>query len=173
MKFKKFFYKKVNSTNDLAVKKIKSGFAKGIIISEYQKKGRGQFAKKWKSFKGNLFMSIFFEIKKNISIKKMTNINCKIIKKTLLKFIKKKITIKYPNDLLINKKKVCGILQEVTFKEQVKFMIVGIGINLVKHPLIKNYPTTNIFFESGIKIKKVKLIKSIENNYSSKLKLFA
>ena len=90
MKFKKFFYKKVNSTNDLAVKKIKSGFTKGIIISEYQNKGRGQFGKKWISFNGNLFMSVFFEIKKNISIKKITTMNCKIVKKTLSKFIKKK-----------------------------------------------------------------------------------
>ena len=173
MKFKKFFYKKVNSTNDLAVKKIKSGFTKGIIISENQNNGRGQFGKKWISFNGNLFMSVFFEIKKNISIKKITTMNCKIVKKTLSKFIKKKITIKYPNDLLINKKKFCGILQEITFKKDFKFMIVGIGINLIKDPKIKNYPTTNILIETSIKIKKLKLIKSIENNYSSKLKLFA
>ena len=173
MKFKKFFYKKVNSTNDLAARKIKFGFTKGIIISEYQKRGRGQFGKKWISFKGNLFMSIFFKIKKNIPIKKLTVINCEIIKKILFKYFKKKITIKYPNDLLINKKKFCGILQEITFNNEFKFMIVGIGINLIKNPKIKNYPTTNILIETGIKIKKLKLIKSIESNYSSKLKLFA
>ena len=173
MKFKKFFYKKVNSTNDLAARKIKFGFTKGIIISEYQKRGRGQFGKKWISFKGNLFMSIFFKIKKNIPIKKLTVINCEIIKKILFKYFKKKITIKYPNDLLINKKKFCGILQEITFNNELKFMIVGIGINLIKNPKIKNYPTTNILIETGIKIKKLKLIKTIESNYSSKLKLFA
>jgi BirA family biotin operon repressor/biotin-[acetyl-CoA-carboxylase] ligase len=173
MKFKKFFYKKVNSTNDLAVKKIKSGFKKGIIVSEFQNKGRGKFGKKWVSFKGNLFITIFFEIKKNIAIKKMTIMNCEIIKKILFKYIKKKITVKYPNDLLINKKKFCGILQEIIFNKEFKFLIVGIGINLIKNPKIKNYPTTNILIETGIKIKKLKLIKSIESNYSSKLKLFA
>ena len=56
MKFKKFFYKKVNSTNDLAIKKIKTGIIQGIIIADYQKKGRGQHGKKWLSFKGNLFI---------------------------------------------------------------------------------------------------------------------
>ena len=60
MSFKKFFYKKVNSTNDLAIKKIKTGIIKGIIIAEYQKKGRGQQGKKWLSFNGNIFMTIFF-----------------------------------------------------------------------------------------------------------------
>ena len=105
MKLKKFFYKKVNSTNDLAIKKIKSGIAQGIIIADYQKKGRGQHGKKWLSFKGNLFITIFFKIKENINIKKITILNCKIIKKTLIKYIKKTISIKPPNDLLINKKK--------------------------------------------------------------------
>ena len=54
--------------------------------------------------------------------------------------------IKSPNDLLINKKKISGILQETISKFQVKeFIIVGIGINLIKSPKIKNYPTTNLF----------------------------
>ena len=66
MIFKKFFYKKVNSTNDLAIKKIKTGITQGLIIADYQKKGRGQHGKKWLSFKGNLFMTIFFRIKRNI-----------------------------------------------------------------------------------------------------------
>ena len=173
MKFKKFFYKKVNSTNDLAIKKIKTGIAQGIIVADYQKKGRGQHGKKWLSFKGNLFITIFFKIKHNINIKKITILNCKIIKKILLKYIKKTISIKAPNDLLINKKKICGILQEIKFNNEVKFIVIGVGINLIKNPKIKNYPTTNIFSETGFKVKKNDLIKNIEKNYISNLKLFA
>ena len=173
MNFKKFFYKKINSTNDLAITKIKAGFNKGIIITDYQKKGRGRYGKKWISFKGNLFMTIFFEIKKNIELKKITTLNCKIIKNTLLLYIKKNITIKYPNDLLINKKKICGILQEIAFNKKVKFIVIGIGINLIKNPTIENYPTTNIMKETDIKVKKMNLIKNIEKNYIKNLKLFA
>ena len=173
MSFKKFFYKKVNSTNDLAVKKINTGNIKGIIIADYQKKGRGQQGKKWLSFKGNIFMTIFFNIKKNMNIKKITILNCKIIKKVLFQFIKKTIIIKPPNDLFINKKKICGILQEIKFKNESKFLIIGIGINLVKSPKIKNYPTTNILKETGIKVKKYDLIKNIEKSYIKNLKLFA
>ena len=95
MSFKKFFYKKVGSTNDLAIKKIKTGITQGIIVSDYQKKGRGQHVKKWLSFKGNLFMTIFFKIKDNINIKKITILNCKIIKKTLFKYIKKKLLLSH------------------------------------------------------------------------------
>ena len=173
MSFKKFFYKKVSSTNDLAIKKINRGTIKGIIIADYQKKGRGQQGKKWLSFKGNIFMTIFFNIKKNMNIKKITILNCKIIKKVLFQFIKKTIIIKPPNDLFINKKKICGILQEIKIKNESKFLIIGIGINLVKSPKIKNYPTTNILKETGIKVKKYDLIKNIEKSYIKNLKLFA
>ena len=173
MNFKKFFYKKVNSTNDLAIKKIKTGIAQGIIVADYQKKGRGQHGKKWLSFKGNLFITIFFKIKDNINIKKITILNCKIIKKILLKYIKKTISIKAPNDLLINKKKICGILQEIKFNNEAKFIVVGVGINLIKNPKIKNYPTTDILSETGFKVKKNDLIKNIEKNYICNLKLFA
>ena len=173
MSFKKFFYKKVISTNDLAIKKIKTGITQGIIVADYQKKGRGQHGKKWLSFKGNLFMTIFFKIKENINLKKITILNCKIIKKSLMQYIKKKITIKPPNDLLINKKKICGILQEIKYNNEEKFIVIGIGINLINNPTIKNYPTTNIFEETGLKVKKYNLIKNIEKNYIKNLKLFA
>ena len=173
MSFKKFFYKKVNSTNDLAIKKIKVGITKGIIIADYQKKGRGQQGKKWLSFKGNIFMTIFFKIKENLNIKKITILNYKIIKKVLFSYIKKPITIKAPNDLLVNKKKICGILQEIKFNKESKFIVIGIGINLIKSPKIKNYPTTNILNETGFKVKKYDVIKNIEKNYIKNLKLFA
>ena len=61
MKLKKYNFKIVNSTNDLAIEIIKKTNDKfGIVIAEKQKKGRGQYGKKWTSFKGNLFASIFF-----------------------------------------------------------------------------------------------------------------
>ena len=68
MIFKKFIYKKINSTNDMAIKKIKKKFIKGIIIAEEQKKGKGQYGRKWISQKGNFFISIFFRINNNITI---------------------------------------------------------------------------------------------------------
>ena len=62
MKLKKYQFKKVKSTNDVAIKKIKSGIKSGIVLTETQTKGRGQYGKKWISLKGNLLMSVFFEI---------------------------------------------------------------------------------------------------------------
>ena len=173
MIFNKFIYKKINSTNDIAIKKIKKKFINGIIISEEQKKGKGQYGRKWISQRGNLFISIFFRINSNLSINKITKTNCLIIKGLLSKLIKKKISIKQPNDLLLNNKKICGILQETTFFNKYKYIIIGVGINLVKNPKIKNYPITNILKETGKKIPILKLVEIIEKNYKKKLKQFA
>ncbi len=71
------------------------------------------------------------------------------------------------------KKKICGILQEIKFNNEAKFIVIGIGINLIKNPEIKNYPTTNILKETGFNVKKYDLIKNIEENYIKNLKLFA
>ena len=71
------------------------------------------------------------------------------------------------------KKKICGILQEIKFNQEQNFIIIGIGINLIKSPIIKNYPTTNILKETGFKVRRLNLIKKIEKNYIKNLKLFA
>ena len=65
MKLNLIKLKEVKSTNDEAIKIIRSKKNKqGIIISNLQTKGKGTMGKKWISQKGNFFASIFFELKK-------------------------------------------------------------------------------------------------------------
>ena len=146
MKLKKFKFKKVKSTNNTAIRIIKeSNYNLGMVIAETQTNGRGQYGRKWISSKGNLFVSFFNELnKKNLSINTITKINCLLVKKLLSIFTRKKIIFKKPNDLLIDRKKISGILQEIIFFNKKKFLITGIGINIIKNPYIKNYPSTNL-----------------------------
>ena len=170
MKLKKFFFKKVKSTNDTAMRLIKRGIKNGIISSEIQTKGKGQRGNIWISRKGNLFLTIFFQIDNNLTLKKIININLNILKKIIKNLIKAKIHIKLPNDILINNKKVCGILQEIVFRNNLKYLIVGIGINLINSPDIKNYPTTYLNKYSKKKINKLKIIKEIKLSFENKYK---
>jgi len=169
MKLKKFNYKTVNSTNDLAIKIIKNSNNKsGIVIAENQKKGRGQYGKKWISYKGNLFATIFFTVGKiNLSLNQITKINCLLIKKLLSFYYKNTITVKQPNDLLINKKKISGILQETLTKSNKNFIIVGVGINLIKNPDIINCPTTNLLDLTNTKINKNNVVSRLKKIYES------
>ena len=95
MKLKKFNFKIINSTNDRAFQIIKKTNNKsGIVIAEKQKRGRGQYGKKWTSFKGNLFVSIFFQVNMvQLSLHNLTKINCLLVKKLLSNFYKDKIVI--------------------------------------------------------------------------------
>ena len=174
MKLKKFNFKTVNSTNDIAIRLIRNTNNKfGIIIADKQKKGRGQHGKKWISSKGNLFVSIFFSLEKiNMSLQQLTKVNCFLIKKILSRHYKKKISIKSPNDLLVNKKKICGILQETLKKSNITYFIVGVGINLVKSPYIKNYQTTNLLKLTKIKTNKTKIFLEIKNLYEEFINQF-
>jgi len=154
MKFKIFKLKSVKSTNEEAIKLIKKNKKKlGCVISNTQTRGRGTYGKKWVSKKGNFFGSIFFPLKKHYpSFDQFSIINPIIISDIIKKFCNKsKINIKFPNDIFLNEKKICGILQEIISINKKDFLIIGIGININSNPLIKKeYKATNIFHESKI-----------------------
>tara|TARA_B100000902_G_C27094443_1_gene805521 strand:+ start:352 stop:882 length:531 start_codon:yes stop_codon:yes gene_type:complete len=171
MKFRIFRFNKVESTNNSAIKIIKnSKIDYGMIISNQQKNGRGQYGKKWISFNGNLFVSFFYKLDNlTVSLKQITKINCLLVKQLLSIYYKKRIIFKKPNDLMINKKKICGILQEKVSKLNKKYLIVGIGINLIKNPNLKNYPTTNLRELIDKKVSKDKIEKQIKKIFEIKL----
>jgi BirA family biotin operon repressor/biotin-[acetyl-CoA-carboxylase] ligase len=171
MKFKVFKFKKVKSTNHTAIRVLKNtNIHYGMISSESQNNGRGQYGKKWISFKGNLFVSFFFKLDNlKISFKQLTKLNCLLVRKILSTYYKKKIIYKKPNDLLIDKKKICGILQETLIKLDKKYLIVGVGINLIKSPYIKNYPTTNLKELLNKKVSKIKIENQLKKIFELKL----
>ena len=79
----------------------------------------------------------------------------------------KKITFKKPNDLLIDKKKICGILQEKIEKSKKEYLIVGIGINLIKNPNIPNYPTSNLLNFTNRKMNKKKFEQDLKISFEN------
>ena len=174
MIFKVFRFTKVNSTNKTAVKIIKTtNIDYGMIISKNQNSGRGQYGKKWISYRGNLFVSFFLKLENlTLTLNQLTKINCILVKKLLSLYCNKKIIFKKPNDLLVDKKKICGILQETIIKFDKKYLIIGIGINLSKSPNIKNYPTTNLYnLTKSIKKIEIEIKKIFELKFSKLYKL--
>lgn len=163
--FKKF--NSIKSTNDKAIQLIKKNQTKpSIIMANSQKKGKGTRGKTWISKKGNIFLSIYFEIKlKKNYIKDLTYINSHIVKNCLQKFTLKKIDIKLPNDLMIQKKKICGILQEIIEHKNKKYLVVGIGINSLVPILNKKFKATYLQKVSKNKIKNIVVIKNIKKTY--------
>ena len=159
----------VKSTNDEAIKIIRSKKnSTGIVVSKFQTKGRGTMGRKWISYNGNLFASIFFELKKTMpNFKEFSLINPQIIKRILKEYSSQQVKIKWPNDLLIKNRKVCGILQELIQFEKKFFLIIGIGINTVYSPKEKKIKGISLLESSGKFIDNSKILKSLKKNYET------
>ena len=146
MKIKIKKYKKVKSTNEIALRLIKKNYSDPtLIISEKQTNGKGRVGKKWISKKGNIFISLFFKFnQRKIDFKQFAILNAFLLKKVISKTISTNVTIKWPNDLLFNKKKFCGILQEVIKFNNFDYLIVGIGLNTNIDPQNKGFKSTSL-----------------------------
>ena len=171
MKFEIFKFEEVTSTNDVAINLIKNKKKEiGCVYADTQTKGRGTHGKNWFSEKGNLFATIFFPLNENHPpFNEFSIINPTIILRAVEKFFHgSKATFKWPNDLLINGKKFCGILQELITFETKKFLIIGIGLNIVSNPKLEgNNLATNIFLETKNKPTPNDVISLITTSYES------
>ena len=125
------YFKTIDSTNDYAKKENLE--TKTLIFTDEQTKGRGTKQRKWFSeSEKNIMMTIYLKPNKNIiEYKNLTIKIAECIKNAINKKYKICLDIKEPNDLLLNNKKICGILTEtIVQSEIVKELIIGIGFNV-------------------------------------------
>ena len=171
MKFEIFKFKSVTSTNDLAISLIKEkNKISGCVYADEQTKGRGTHGKKWISNKGNLFVTLFFPLEKKYPpFNEFSIINPIIMSNIITQFCNNKdLSLKFPNDVFLNGKKICGLLQELITLKRKKFLIVGIGLNIISNPNIYNkYQATNMLLETNKKMTIKKFINLIILSYEN------
>ena len=127
------YYSEVDSTNEVAKKLANEGAPEGtIVIAESQSSGRGRRGKKWLSPSGGVWMTII--LRPDIPPAKapqLTLVTGVAVAETLDEECKLDVGIKWPNDILIGEKKVCGILTEANINPQgLEYVVVGVGIDL-------------------------------------------
>ena len=150
---KRIHYEKIDSTQKEVWRKIENGI---IVSADIQTEGVGTHGRTWYTTqKGNIAFSIGFE--PNVSVNQLENLTIKIAEIVLEVFDKLyqiKLQIKYPNDIIINKQKVGGILTETKLQgDIVKKLVIGIGINTNNEEI-----STSIKKEFGISINNSKVI---------------
>jgi len=115
------------------------------MLADEQTSGIGRRGNQWVSPKGNIYIS--FLIKYNISIENhflLSALTANSIIKFLNKYIYEKINIKWPNDIIINNKKIAGIMTELFEYNNIQYIIIGVGINILTSPKIKDYKTCSL-----------------------------
>ncbi|MBN2178184.1 MAG: biotin--[acetyl-CoA-carboxylase] ligase [Deltaproteobacteria bacterium] len=132
---KKIHYlKEVDSTNSYAWKLASNGRSEGeVVIADSQSRGRGRKRHVWQSPpECNLYTSIILRpsIKPSLATQ-LTLMAGVAVAELLTQYCTDKVSLKWPNDVLVGGKKICGILTEMSIKRgAVDFVVIGIGINI-------------------------------------------
>ena len=135
----------VSSTNDYAKDiLLNQNVEEGIVINTYyQKKGRGHINNIWESKKDENLIFSFILFPEFLQIEKQFLLS-KFVSLAIVDFLKsytKKVKIKWPNDIYINDKKICGILIENSIiEDKISNSVIGIGLNINQTEFNKNIP---------------------------------
>jgi len=128
------FYLRIDSTNTAAYNLALKGAEQGTaVIADSQEKGKGRLGRRWESPEGvNIYTSII--LRPDIPPAKAPQLvlmAAVATAETIYRYSAKEPTIKWPNDILLNSKKVSGILTEMDSEaDKINFVILGIGVNL-------------------------------------------
>ena len=157
-------YRSLDSTNDTAYRLAEDGVKEGtVVVSEEQKRGKGRQGRHWVSPKGGIYLSCV--IRPDIEPKEVAKITLAAAvaaAEAIREISSLRAMIKWPNDIIIDGKKVCGILTEMKAEQdKVDFLIVGIGVNVAAD--IGSLPkgSTSLAAEGGGPYSKVETAKRI------------
>jgi len=126
------YFPEIGSTMDVARELAKKGAGEGtIVIAEAQTRGRGRLSREWLSPEGGIYFTLVLRPRISPAYAPRINLMASVaVAATINKLFGLKAELKWPNDVLIEDRKVCGILAEMDAEmDVVNFVNVGIGIN--------------------------------------------
>jgi len=169
-----YIYPELDSTQTTAKILAEKGAKEGTVVLAYlQKKGIGRNGKKWVSPEGGIWLTVIlrpsFTPQRSSIVNAIFTTSCAEV----LRSFNTLPAIKWPNDILINGKKICGILIQTKSGSDIEYILVGVGVNI--NTEMKDFPrevkntATSLRHETGGKIKSDKflsmLLEKIEENY--------
>jgi len=167
----------IDSTNTALLKRASQGAPNGLVLwTDYQTHGRGRFERTWDSPREkNLLFSILLrpQIKAH-EAPIFTQIACQSVLATL-KTYGLKPTVKKPNDVLVDGKKICGVLTESVSKSngEIDYLVIGIGLNVNSDDseLIDGAISMKLILEKDFLIQEIieKILNNLKNSLDSYL----
>jgi BirA family transcriptional regulator, biotin operon repressor / biotin---[acetyl-CoA-carboxylase] ligase len=120
-------FEKIDSTNNEAKKGTYDPWT--VLVADEQTQGHGKIGEKWFSPNGGLYFSIVLP-KINIDdLQTITILAAFCVAKIIKENYELEPLIKLPNDVLVNNKKICGVLTENIIDKEIKLSVIGIGLN--------------------------------------------
>ncbi len=161
------YRRETDSTNEEAKSVAEFGRPHGtLVVAENQTAGKGRRGRKWET-DGNNSIAMSLLLRPDISPDKapmITLVMALAVAEVLEKLTDEEVKIKWPNDILINKKKVCGILTEMAADNgKIDHVIVGVGINVNQKQMPEELKdiATSVFMEKGLRMSRADIIVAI------------
>jgi len=170
----------VCSTNELAKELAQEGAAEGtVVIAEEQTGGKGRMGRSWYSPSGQgLWFSVILRPQiSTAGVSKITLVSAVAVAKSIREVTGLQAGIKWPNDILIDNRKVSGILTEMNAEiDRVNYLILGIGVNVNTRPELMPPElagtATSLAEQKGARISRIELLASILNNLDAAYREF-
>lgn len=169
------YLKETDSTNNDAKRCMEEGGVHGtLIVAERQTAGRGRRGRLWESPEGTaIYMTIGMKPEfAPDKVSMLTLVMALSVAEAIEEQSGLEAGIKWPNDVVVNKRKVCGILTEMILEaEYIRCVVTGVGINVNQPSMPEEIAqtATSLFIEKGEKLSRAALIESVmrhfENNY--------
>ena len=129
------YHSSIDSTNSEAKRLAIDGDTQGIVVAGEQTKGKGRLGRDWASENGTgLWMSLLLRPNLNPEVvSAITLVAAAAMTEAIESLAEVKVGIKWPNDLVVNGKKVCGILTEMSAEiNRLHYIVIGIGVNVAQ-----------------------------------------
>ena len=174
-----FFYEETGSTNDDIKQMANEGALNGtLVVADRQSAGRGRCGRAWISPKGeSVYMSLLLRPKcMPNQASALTLVMALAVTEAMEELAPGRSGIKWPNDIVMNGKKVCGILTEMALEQTtIDYVVIGVGINVNQSIFDTEIATiaTSIALELGRKITRTELIGRILHYFEKEYAEFA
>ncbi len=132
-----YYFDSIDSTQNYALKIGSSAKENGsVVIAEKQTKGKGRLGRKWVSPSGGIWMSIIIHPEFDVSVATLFPLASSLaLARAIQKTFHTLPKLKWPNDVILNNKKLAGMLIDATIEsERVKTLVLGVGINFRVNP---------------------------------------
>lgn len=158
-------YSQVASTNDIAQSLAQRGELSTVILAETQSEGKGRLSRSWESPPGGIWMSLI--LRPDIALAHACWINMAVSVaacRAISGLLDLDAGIKWPNDIMIEERKVGGILMEISsYGQHLDYAIVGLGINANIDPSVfpEEWMASSLSYESGQDVSRTSLIQRL------------
>ena len=171
-------FSETDSTNDQAKKLAEEGAVQGLlVVSDSQTAGRGRRGRSWESRVGEgIFMTLL--LKPDIApgnASMLTLVMALAVRAGIRQVTGIDTQIKWPNDIVMNGKKVCGILTEMSAQlDYINHVVIGIGINVQNESFPKEIEqvATSILMETGQHVNRAELIEAVLEQFERYYEIF-